>query len=128
MPTVTNIVLADSVPANHTFQPVSVTTAASVLIDRATNIAEGNPTLILGFNMANTKRKTDRVDVRLNFPIERQVDGVWVVTDTARFIGQWIVPVSMTQTERDNFEALADNLVSHSVVEGYVADRNPFYG
>lgn len=128
MPTVTNIVLADSVPANHTFQPVSVTTAASVLIDRATNIAEGNPTLILGFNMANTKRKTDRVDVRLNFPIERQVDGVWVVTDTARFIGQWIVPVSMTQTERDNFEALADNLVSHSVVEGYIADRNPFYG
>lgn len=128
MPTAANIVLADSTPTNHTFQPVLVTPASSVFIDRSSNIAEGNATIILGFSLATSKRKTDRVDVRFNYPIERQVDGVWVVSDVARYIGQWIIPTSMTQAERDHFEAYVDNLVGHSSVEGYVADRNPFWG
>lgn len=129
MPTAATIVVADSTPTNRTYSPVQISPALSMLLDKSTaNIAEGQAQIILGFSLGSTKRPTDRVVVRHNFPVEREVDGVWTVVATARFIGEWIVPTVMTQTERNHFEALCDNLVSHATVEGYVADRDPFYG
>lgn len=129
MPTASTIVIADSTPTNRTYSPVQISPSFSMLLDKSTaQTADGQAQVILGFSLGTSKRPTDRAVVRHNFPIEREVDGVWTVVGTARFIGEWIVPTLMTPTERNHFEALTDNLVGHAVVEGYVADRDPFYG
>lgn len=128
MPTATNIVIADSVPANHTFVPIEVSPGNSLFLERATpNTSGGAWGLRLTFSKGNDGRPTDRVGVRLDVPYEQQVDGVYVVHDTARFSGTFTLPTTMTGLNRADFMALVINALSHADVKGYVEDLEPVH-
>jgi predicted rRNA methylase YqxC with S4 and FtsJ domains len=129
MPTATTISIADSTPANHVFSPVQVSTGQALLLNRATSVtAAGNEQMVLGLSLASAKRRTDRVNIRLNVPHEETVDGVTTVRDVARFSADVVLPELMTQTERNHFAALVKSAMAHAIVAGYIANRDPLYG
>lgn len=118
-----NIVLADHVPANHTFLPIDIKASLSLYETSEASIGAAEKQLLLGIDRASSKRATDRVAVRLNVPFEQTVEGTVSVRDTARFIGEWILPASMTPTERSLFQKLAQNAVAHAVAALLITNR-----
>lgn len=126
MPTASNIVIADSVPANHTFNPIEVTPGNSLFLERTTpSTSAGAWGLRLTFSRGNDGRPTDRVGVRLDIPYEQTVDGVVQVYDTARFSGTFTLPQTMTGLQRADFMALIQNALNHADVKGYVTNLEP---
>lgn len=128
MGTATTIVLADSVPVNHNFDPVEVTPENSLFLERTTpNTSGGFWGLRMGFSRANSGRPTDRVSVRLDVPYEQLVDGVYNVIDTARFSATFTLPTSMTSLNRADFMALVQSALNHADVSAYVEDLEPVF-
>lgn len=127
MPAAANIVLADHVPANHTFKPISQSGNAFLHETSEMTIGGAERTLILELSRQSSTRATDRVTVRLNVPFEQTVDGVTSVRSTARFIGEVVMPSDMTATERSLFAALVKNALAHATVQGYMTNREPVY-
>jgi hypothetical protein len=126
MTTATNIVINDDIPEAHTYSPVSVTLQSTLLKEHGSITAGGEAGIVLGMSLASAKRQTDRIDVRLNQPHEvTDAAGVTTVRDTARFIGQYILPFGMTTAEKTSFNAKVKNLVQHAVISAYVEDRDP---
>lgn len=124
-----SITLADATPTNHVFAPVQSAGGVVTLMNRATAAtAAGAETLVLGLSLANAKRKTDRVNVRLNVPHEVTIDSVVQVRDVARANLDVVLPELMTQSERDDFAALCGAAVVHAVTQAYIADRSPLLG
>lgn len=128
MPSATTIVLADSVPANHNFDPVQIDPENSLFLERDTPSTSGGFWgLRLTFSRANSGRPTDRVGVRLDVPYEQTVDGIVQIADTARFQGSFTLPTTMTATNRADFAALVKNALAHADVLGYIEDLEPVY-
>lgn len=131
MPSAQNIVLNDgqATPVAHTFVPLSVGTDQATLVCRDTgNTAAGAYRLQLGLDPARTSRPTNRVRYNFHMPIEQSVDGVDVVTHTARFFGELVVPEAMTLADRKNLAAFVQNALANSIVKGYVEDLEPMWG
>lgn len=127
MPSTASLTIADSVPANHVYEPVQVTPAKALFLNKATSIPASNEQVVLGFNIATAARATDKVFTNLFMPFEKTVDGEILVRSTARFFGQWVTPADMSDQERADFVALVQNMIGHASVAGYVTDRDPFY-
>lgn len=83
--------------------------------------------MILGLQLADQSRPTDRVDVRLNHPFEITKDGIVVVRDVARFYGQYVLPSGMSDADRLRFSTMVKNMIAHAVITGYVTSRDPYY-
>jgi hypothetical protein len=128
MPVPAIITIANETPTNMDFRPVRIGEMSTLIGTSVTNA--GNPQVILGYSFASVNRKTDRIPVRFNLPREvTDVDtGTTSVADTARFVGEFIIPDTWTETERGHFHAYVDNLIGHATVKGYVKSRDPFYG
>lgn len=131
MPVPSTITIADATPTNHVYRPISIgdPSGNSTLINTESATNAGNRSMVLGYSFANAKRKTDKIQVRLNFPKEvTDSNGVVSVKSIGRFIGEYIIPDDWSETERGHFFASVKNLSAHAVVEGYVKSRDPFYG
>jgi hypothetical protein len=127
MPTAADIVLNDSAPAAHTFEPQSITPDKAVHVDRDSTTSAGQKNLILGVSPARPSRPTNRVTVRLNMPVEYTVDGVVRVRDIARHSSDTVLPEAMTTTEREDFAAFIMNAYANAVVKGLVEELEPVY-
>lgn len=128
MPAAANIVIADSVPANHTFEPVEISPSNSLFLERTIpSTAAGFEGLRLQFTRSASGRPTDRVGVRLDVPIEQTIDGIVSVHSVARFSGTITLPDSMSGTQRLNFATMLQNIFANSVVKGYVSNLAPVY-
>lgn len=130
MPSASSIVLADgqATPANHTFQPQSVTPERTVLVDRDSETSAGQKEIIVGFVPAKGQRKTTRVSLRFNMPVEAtDSDGITRVAYTARLDSNLIIPDEATQAERDDFAAFVKNAFADVVLNGYVSNLDPMY-
>lgn len=127
MPTAADIILNDSAPAAHTFEPQSITPEKAVFVDRDSATSAGQKSLILGVSPARPNRPTNRVLVRLNMPTEYTVDGVVRVRDIARHSSDTVLPEAMTTLERTNFAALIENAYADAVVSGTIAALDPVY-
>lgn len=125
MPSATNIVLTDGQASDHTFTPVGTTPRAVLVANEGAN-GSLDPTLVMGLSIANANRTTDRVNVYLKIPYAKTVDGVSVVRDVARANIECVLPELMTDTERDDFHAMLNDLVSDAIFEGYMK-RDPMY-
>lgn len=129
MPSAANIVLADSVPANHTYNPIEGDSSDFLLLERGVSTTSaGNASLRLNFSRATSGRPTNRVQIRMDFPYEQTVDGVTKVYDVARFQGIFTLPETMTDLQRANVYALVKNAFANAVVTGYVEDLEPIWG
>lgn len=127
MPTAANILLNDSVPAAHTFEPLSITPERSVLVDRDSTTSAGFKTLQAGLSPARPSRPTNRVNIRLSMPTEQTVDSVTTVAYTARLNVDCVLPEEMTATERADFAAFVKNALADTVINGYIEDLDPMY-
>lgn len=129
MPAISNIVLADATPANHTFVPVSSTPDQAVWLDRDGTTAAGSKELVAVYSRANGARKTDRVKIRLNVPYEATSTdtGKTYVAYTARFSCDVVLPDEMSATERGHVAALIKNALADTVLNGYISDLDPAY-
>lgn len=128
MPAIANIVIADAVPANHTFVPLAANVGEAQHVNRNGNIAASNEVLILNYSPASSKRKTDRIRFRLTDPLERGNATDGYTADDKMFIDVTaVIPESATPTERSNFATLAKNLMANTVVLGYISSGDPEY-
>lgn len=127
MPAPANITLADHVPTNHVFKPIAHSGDNMIHETVEMTIGAAERQLILGLSRANGSRATDHVVVRLNCPFEQTIDGTVSVRDVARFEAKFILPSSMTTTERTMFQKLVANAFDNSVIIGYVTNREPVY-
>lgn len=129
MPAASNIVLADSIPANHTFSPAEIDSANALFTEKTLSLTSaGQEGLRLKFSRGNSGRPTDRLEFRLDLPYEQTVDGVTTVYDTARMVTTITIPQTATVTQRANFMALIQALFNHTVIEGYIEDLEPVWG
>lgn len=120
MASAANIVLADSTPANHTFTPMQASPELTLHIENGVaTTAPGCLNFTSSHSVATSKRPTDRVQFRFNYPVEQTVDGVTSVAYIGRAIVDVIIPSQMTNTERLHFGAYVKNLLANSVIQGY---------
>lgn len=129
MPSASTITLADgqATPVTHDFVPMSVTPGRTVLVNRESDTSAGQMQLIVGFDPAKVSRKTNRVSIRFNLPVEQTVDGVVKVAYVARFSADVVLPEEMTQAQRDDLAAYIKNALADSVVNGIISDLDPIY-
>lgn len=130
MPSITSITLADNVPTNHVFNPLMSSSGHALLIARETVTSAASRVLELLFSPSTKTRVTNRVQVKLAYPIEvtDSTTGVVSTRCTPRFEGVWILPDSMTTAERLTFDTLVEASVTNTVRRGYVRTLDPFYG
>jgi hypothetical protein len=123
MAAIANLVLNDQVPVAHTFEPIQPSLKASLWMEKgiAQTIA-GNATVVAGIDLASAKRETNKVNLRVAFPIERldAVSGAYTVVGTARHNGDTILPSVMTPTEILKFEAIVQSAVTNAVMRAMV--------
>lgn len=129
MPSATTISLNDgqATPVSHDFDPVSITPGNSLLVNRDASTSAGQMQLIVGLSPANSNRRTNRVTIRFNMPVEHTVDSVVKVAHTARFSADVVIPDEMNQASRDDLAAFIKNALSDTVVNAIISDLDPLY-
>lgn len=119
------ITIADSVPTNRNYNPISTGNGIAIHVDTVTaQTPAGQSVMSMKLKRA-TGTTAQRVNVKFDLPVESTVDGTIVVNDVFRFEGSWVIPPSATALQRYNFEALVRNAISHAVVKAYVKDGDP---
>lgn len=126
MAAIANLVVADATPTNHTLYPLSASIASSKFMARESVTIEGNRMLEIKGNLANSRRRTDRITVLYSLPKEVVKDGVTVVESTARFIGEFVMPVNWSDTERNHFATEVASLAGLTPVKATVKRDFPY--
>lgn len=114
-------------PVAKTFAPERVSPEASVFSERSAATSAGFTRLTYGLDMAKANRKTNRIDISLNVPVLRTVEGNETVAGTALFKGYWVLPDVMTEGERSNVHAFTANSIGHANVKAAVKSLDPAY-
>lgn len=127
MPAIDNIVVADATPTNHTLAPITASMAASEWMEDAAVTYDGNARLKMSMSPPTSQRPTTRNKLDFYVPLEREVDGVTVVTDVIIFNLNHVVAKTVSNEEAAKAYALFKNLVANSTVESYLSARKPAY-
>lgn len=127
MPAIANIVIADNVPANHTFKPLSASLPLSTWAETTATTYNGNSRLAVSMSNPSSSRKTTRIKAVLSLPIERTVDGIVVVDDTILYTVEAVIPATCSAVEALKAYALFKNLSASTVMQSFFADREPVY-
>lgn len=127
MPAIANIVIADNVPADHTFKPLSASLPLSTWAETTATTYDGNSRLAVSMSNPSASRKTTRTKAILTFPIERTVDSVVVVDDTILYTVEAVIPASCSAGEALKVYTLFKNLAAHTVMQDFFANREPVY-
>ena len=114
-------------PVAVSYAPELLSSSQTVLVDRRLPSREQQPSLTVLFDRATATRKTYKVKHNVAYPIVRTVNGSDVVVDIARANVEYILPQSMTPTERKHVRALAANAEDHASVKAGVEDLDPLY-
>lgn len=127
MPAIANIVVADATPANHTFVPQQAAMALSTWMETAAATYEGNARIAVTMSPPSKARATTRERLTLAVPFERTVESVVTVPDTIIFTLDAVIPSACSAAEALKAYTMLKNLVAHSVVQAYIASREPVY-
>lgn len=125
MTTAANLVLADSVPANHTFVPVEASVKLARWLDRDGITSAGSKVAKASLSESSSQRETNRVLISLEVPREQTVDGVTTVYATDRVNMEFILHETDTVLMRTNVHALASSLLNHADIKKYVTTLEP---
>jgi hypothetical protein len=124
MSTMANVVLADSVPANHTFVPVSPY-PVSIWEDRTTPITGlGTAALSGSVKRAAKSNEVNRVKINLNVPVEETSTdtGVTTVTGNLRINLDAISPANSTALQRLDVLTMFRAAIDLAIVEEMIED------
>lgn len=128
MPAATSLSINDATPTAHVFVPVSVSPQLSLFRNVAdAAISASEEQIGLSLSRATANRSTNKVKLTLSVPHEQTIDGAVVVRDTFRFTGEWVIPDSMSSTERADAAALVKNALANADIEDYVTDLEPMW-
>lgn len=127
MPAITNIVVADATPTNHTLIPMSASMANSQWMEKSAATFEGNTRVVAKMNPPTSQRPTTRNIITLNVPLERDVDGVTVVGDVIIFEVNQVIAKTVSDAEALRAYAIFKNLIAHATIQSYLAAREPVY-
>jgi len=130
MPQITgpiSILNGAATPVAKSFAPMRVAPDLTVFAEKSVGVSAGYTQLKLGFSPASTQRPTNRVDFSLDLPILSTVNGVSTVASTARFKGYWVIPDTLTDAQRADFEAFVRNGIAAAPVVAAVKNLDPSY-
>lgn len=125
MTTIANLVLADSVPANHTFVPVEAGVKLARWVDRDGITSAGSKIAKASLSESSSGRETNRVLMTLEVPREQTVDGVTTVYATDRVNCEWIMHETDTSLMRTNLFSLFSNFINHADIKKYITTLEP---
>jgi len=114
-------------PVAKSFAPERVSPDLSTFTERTAAVSAGFSRLSVGYSPASSKRTTNRVDVKLDFPVLSTVNGVSTVAYVGRFSGYFVIPDTMTAAERADLRAFVANALDNTAVMGVVKDLDPLY-
>lgn len=116
--------------AAKTFSIQRVNPERSVFEEK-TAAASGNPAgftrLTVMTSSASAARPTYKVRVDVDLPTLVTSDGIETVSRTALFRGEFTIPATSSQTERDNLAAYVINALSHASVKPVFQNLDPMY-
>jgi hypothetical protein len=92
----------DAATIAETYWPVSVVSGLATW-SKAGNTAAGDRVITQSYSARSASRPTDKIRVKLSFPKEVLVDGVYVVDSVAIADIQVTVPESFTDVDREYF-------------------------
>jgi hypothetical protein len=129
MPQAADLVIADgsSTPVNRTFVPVQADPSGAVWRFVQGETSASAAKIFMQLKEANKDRRTDRVTFRFEMPIEKEVDGTYVVEDVARFSGDFTIPVTLTLSQKADLLAFVKNTIATAIMESYVKDQIAVY-
>lgn len=127
MPAITNIVVADATPTNHTYKPQSASLGLSTWAETSAATYAGNGRIAVAMSLPTATRRTTREKLTHTFPIERTTDGVVSVTDTITYILEAIIPATVSEAEATAAYTQFKNLMSNGQIMAYLAQREPVY-
>lgn len=119
MATTANVVINDGT-ANQTFAPVKRDGGRLSFLNKVGSVAAAFKSVVLGYDLHSARRKTDKVTLDLDFPLERTENGVVTASNVARGRVSLVLPDVMTDAERTAFYNLLKNGVAHAAFLGYV--------
>lgn len=114
-------------PVAKSFAPERVAPDLSSFTERTSGVSAGYTRLSIGYSPASGKRTTNRVDVKLDFPVLQTINGVNTVAYVGRFQGYFVIPDTMTAAERADLRAFVANALDNTQIMGVVKDLDPLY-
>jgi hypothetical protein len=114
-------------PVAKSFSPERVAPEQSVFTERSAAVSAGFHKLAVRFSAASSKRSTNRVDVDVDLPVLQTINGVNSVAYVVRFKGYFVIPDTMTATERADLHAYVANAMDVAAVKAVVKDLDPMY-
>lgn len=130
MPAATSISANDSGAVAHVFVPVSVTPQLSLFRNTATAAMSASEENIgLSLSRASANRPTNKVKITINIPHESLApNGIdYVVRDTFRFVGEWVIPDLMSTAERNDAETIVRNVLNVTALKNYIKDLEAYW-
>jgi len=125
MAAIANYVVADATPTNQTLYPLTASLASSRWTARSATTIAGNRTLEIKCNLATAKRATDRFTVLYARPLEvTGTDGVVSVASIQRFAGEFVIPTSTPNADRNHFAYEVASVVANAVLKAILKDRD----
>jgi hypothetical protein len=101
------------------------------IFEEKTAAASGNPAgytrLTVASSAASKQRASYKVHVDVDLPVLVTSDGIETVARTLLFRGEFTIPATSSQTERDNLAAYVINALSHASVKPTFQNLDPMY-
>lgn len=128
MAAIANFTVADATPTNTTLYPLRAGLESSIWVGRSAATVDGNKKLEAKLSLATSRRPTDRVTVLYASPREVLVDANTLVQDIGRFAGEFVIPLTWTETQRNHFAFEVASAITAAVIKNIVKNRDVPYG
>lgn len=114
-------------PVAKSFAPERVSPELSTFVERTSPMTAGYLRLSVAYSPASSKRSTNRIDVKFDYPVMQTVNGVSAVAYVGRFVGYFVVPDVMTAAERADLAAFVANSFDNTQIRALLKDMDPLY-
>lgn len=114
-------------PVAMSFAPVAVAPSLSVFAEKTSASSAGYKKLSIGASFASGNRATNRIDMAFDMPVIEVVNGVSTVTRVGRFKGYFVIPDTMTASERADMAAFVANALDDTQVRDVIKNLDPLY-
>jgi len=114
-------------PVAVSYSPELLSSTQAVFVDRRLASRDMQPSVEVGFSRPSASRNTFKVSRIVAYPIVRTINGVDVISDTARANVTYTIPKSATAQERKHLRALVANSEDLTILKAGPEDLDPLY-
>lgn len=121
----TTMVVADQVPANHNYNPITANGSRAIYVNPEATTAAGRSTLIVDFAGVSANSTREKTKLNLAFPVEQTIDGVTTVHHTNRAVVEIYTDQTATLAEKQNILARIKSALGNAVITTLVTTGEP---